>query len=748
MAKKHDFKIYCFKYAREETSVAEALYDTTFSMTQSHKFHELLLGLHRAKAKPFSLEVYQENQTISFLFGAEGHTADCLVGYLYLNHPTGNIEEVVDPMDTIAEDAVIGVADVTYTNWDIYPSKNYKATLCGAMDPVLRSISEVAPHLKVLTQLVIEPLPSTVSMHAYLWAVRMFDRAIHILRPKYWFRDKKTREEQLEKIREKAKGKWIRVACRILIADETEEGKRNPKKAQAGIKAACETVLTGYSMQNHVDWNQYDIHRIRYGREAAVPVKERQLSRFFRPIMRMYTFEIPGMWQLPGIGNLNVRMVLARKMSPPRNLPSDFKSKEISMFGETLYRGHHIPFGIRREDRQRHMFILGKSGTGKSGLLQLLIQKDIEHGHGVGVIDPDGSLIDEILKIVPEERVGDVIVYDPNDIDYPASLNPFELVNEESRMRVATGLLEMFRIRFADQWNDRIEHLLLYTILALLSTHWTTVLSIRRMMVDQEYRSTVIPNIKDRAVKEYWEFDFPHWQEAFDESAIQPLQRMIGDFVSSEMIKNSLGQPFNKFDFRQIMDSRKILLMKISNRLLGDDNASLLGAMVMTRIYYAAMSRADMRFEDRSDFYLYVDQFDEFATASFEEVLSESRKYRLNLTLSTQNLNLLPPGVRSTIFGNVGNLISFRTSNEDSEVLAKELSPRVWASDLVNLPPREFYVKMMVGAKSQEIFSGRTVDIVHGEKQYVEECLEHSRNHYCISREQALQIVSTWGAHG
>ena len=196
------------------------------------------------------------------------------------------------------------------------------------------------------------------------------------------------------------------------------------------------------------------------------------------------------------------------------------------------------------------------------------------------------------------------------------------------------------------------------------------------------------------------------------------------------------------------MDSRKILLMKISNRLLGDDNASLLGAMVMTRIYYAAMSRADMRFEDRPDFYLYVDQFDEFATASFEEVLSESRKYRLNLTLSTANLNLLPQGVRGTIFGNVGNLVAFRTSTEDSEVLAKELAPRVWPTDLTNLPPREFYIKMMVGAKSQEVFSGRTVDIAYPKVSHIDECIEHSRNQYCISREQALEIISTWGQHG
>ncbi|MCI5064526.1 type IV secretion system DNA-binding domain-containing protein [bacterium] len=746
--RKHNFQIYCFRYPREDSTVADALYETTFAMTQSHKFHELLIGWHQAKEKAFSLEVFQHNQTMSFLFGADGATADTMSGMVYQNHPTAYVEQITDPVDEIAEDALVGVGNISYARGDIYPSNDYKVTLCGAMDPVLRSMAEVPPYLKVLAQIVVLPLPTTVSLHSYLWWCRSFDSAIHFLRPKYWFRDKETREKQLEVIKEKAVGKWIRVNLRILVADEREEARENPKQAKAEIRKAFQTVLTGYSMQNHVDMNQYVLHSEQFGASALQAAKERQLGWHFRPCMRMYTKEIPGMYQHPGVGNLSVRMILARRMSPPRVIPSDGDGGEVSLFGKTVFRGHSMPFGIRREDRQRHLFMLGQSGVGKSGLMRLLIRRDLEDGHGVGVIDPDGALVDEILQCIPEHRVEDVVLYDPNDIDYPASLNPFELVNEESRMRVATGLLEMFRIRFTDQWNDRIEHLLLYTILALLSTQWTTVLSIKRMLIDEEYRKNVIPNVKDRTVKEFWEFDFPLWQLSYDEIAIQPLQRMIGDFVAAEMIRNSLGQPFNKFDFREMMDSRKILLMKISNRLLGDDNASLLGSMVMTRIYYAAMSRADIPYEDRADFYLYVDAFNEFATASFEEILSESRKYRLNLTLSTQSLSLLPPAVRGTLFGNVGNLISFRTNNEDSEVMAKELAPRIWASDLVNLPPREFYIKMMVGAKSQEIFSGRTFDVVPPTESFVEQCIESSRSQYCITREQAIELISTWGQHG
>ncbi|MGA1191080.1 MAG: helicase HerA domain-containing protein [Bdellovibrionota bacterium] len=746
--KKQDFNIYCFRFSHEESSVAEALYDTTWSMTQSHRFHELLLGWHSAKIHPFSLELYQENQSISFLFGAKGATADAMAGMMYLNHPTADIIQVQDPLANISPEALIAVGDISYLRPDIYPSNNYKVTICGAMDPVLRAMAEQPPHYKIMTQLVLAPIPATVPFHFYMWMCRRMDRFVHLARPKFWFRDKETREKQLEMIYDKAIGKWLAANLRILVVDERPESLQRRSSAEQDLATHVKNIATGYAMQNHGDWNLYALHRIRFGQKALIPAIERHLTRGKRPAMRMYTREVPGMWQLPSVGNLNFRMIQARHASPPRNLPIDVANPGISKVGTTIYRSASMPFGLRREDRQRHLFILGKNGTGKSSLLQLLIEEDLRNGKGVGVLDPEGGLIDRILDTIPEERVKDVILYDPSDVDYPASLNPFEIVQEESRMRVATGLLEMFRVRFEDQWNDRIEHLFLYTTLALLSTQWTTVLSIKRMLSDPRYRESVIPNIRDRAVREFWAYEFSQWEEQWHQQAIEPVERMIGDFVSAEVIRNSLGQPFNKFNFRQFMDSQKILLMKISNELLGDDNASLLGAMVMTRIYYAAMSRADTPYEMRPDFYLYVDDFNEFATASFEEILSESRKYRLNLNLTAESLGSLPVGVRDTIFGNVGNVIAFRVGNEDAGAVARELAPRIWESDLINLPPREFYMKMMVGDRCQEVFSAQTEDIIAPTRSFQEECRRHSRAQYCVQRGQAHEIIEGWSHHG
>ena len=746
--KKNDFDIYCYRFPREETSLADMLYMIEWSITQSNNFHELLLCWHAAKVSPFSLELYQENQTISFLFGAKGATAKAMAGMMYMNHPTADIIQVRDPLLSIAPEAVIAVGDISYLRWDIYPTDNYKSALCGAMDPVLRALAEQPAHYKIMTQLVLAPIPATIPFHLYMWMCRRSERLMHTFRPKFWFRDKETRVKQLEMIRDKAVGKWLAANLRVLVVDERPESLSRRSVAEQELAASIKNIAAGYAMQNQADWNLYALNRIRYGQKAFVPMVERHLTRGKRPAMRMYTREVPGMWQLPGVGNLNFQMIQARYASPPRDLPINILSPDVSKVGRTLYRSSSMPFGIRREDRQRHLFALGKNGTGKSSLFQLLIEEDIRNGNGVGVLDPEGELVDRILDIIPEDRVEDVVLYDPSDLDYPASLNPFEIVQEESRMRVATGLLEMFRVRFEDRWNDRIEHLFLYTTLALLSTQWTTVLSIKRMITDATYRASVIPNIRDLSVREFWVTEFTQWQEQWHQEAIEPVERMIGDFVSAEIIRNSLGQPFNKFNFRQIMDSQKILLMKISNKLLGDDNASLLGAMVMTRIYYAAMSRADTPYEMRPDFYLYVDDFNEFATASFEEILSESRKYRLNLNLTAQSLGVLPPGVRRTIFGNVGNFIAFQVATEDAAAVAKELAPRVWESDLVNLPPREFYMKMMVGERCQEVFSAQTDETVTPTTSFQEECRRYSRSQYCVQRGQAHEIIEGWSQHG
>jgi len=740
-------KTYRAYLPRRATSTHEALYESSWRLTWSRKGYELLQNFHAASFSPFSLELFAHNQTISIGFAASGASADSLGALLHTTYPEAQIKEIPDPLDSISEDAIIGVGNITYTTGDHYPSEDFVPIQCDPMKPILHAIGQVPAEYKILTQISLKVLKTSVRLHAYLWLLRMKDRILHIFRIKYWFKSKEIRKLQIEKMIEKTTYKWFRCNLRIAVAVENVSPGQSDKMIKKDIRKNIEQIFTGFALQNHPDLNAYKVDSVSFSKREFEKLRSRHVG-FFRPTIRNTDKELAGWWHMPTIEGPNLSQVLARDLSPPELLLDDENDPGISMVGETVFRGQNMKFGIHREDRNRHLFLVGTAGAGKSRLIQLLMQNDIEQGYGCGLVDPNGDLVDDILKIIPPSRIKDVIIFDPADVEFPASLNPFELVDDKTRMRVGYGLLEMFHQQFKEKWTDRLEHLLLNAILALLSTQWTTILSMKRLLTDAEYRASVVPAIADEVVKEFWENEYPMWIEAHQETVIAPLVRMINDFIGSEMLRNCLGQPFNKFEFRDIIDSNKILLVKVSKRLLGDDSALLLGSMILTRIYQAAMSRVDVDFEQRPDFYLYVDQFEEFATSSFEEILSESRKYRLNLTVTAQNLNLLPSPVKNTIFGNIGSIVSFRTSAEDAPALVREFQNLVTANDLTNLPPRYFYIRTPVQSVTQKPFSARTIDLSYPEEEYVERCIEHSRENYSLPREHALELIQTWGKVG
>ena len=377
-------------------------------------------------------------------------------------------------------------------------------------------------------------------------------------------------------------------------------------------------------------------------------------------------------------------------------------------------------------------------------MIQLLVRTDLLQGHGVGVLDPHGDLVDEILEMVPKERINDVVIFDPSDLEYPPSFNPLEQVPEELKMRVTIGFIEIFKKLFGSNWSPRLEHVLRYTTLALLDSPDTTVLSILKMLTDKNYRQLIVRNIQDNVVKNFWVNEFAAWSEKFDNEAITPLLNKVGQFVATNMIRNIVGQPINRFDFRKIMDERKILLMKISKGILGEENASLLGAIAITKIYQAAMSRADIAERDRVDFYFYVDEFHNFATDTFDEILSESRKYRLNLTLANQFLGQLDERIRRTVFGNVGSLVSFRVGGEDAIIMANEFAPRFSERDIINLGVRDFCLKMSIDGEIHDAFSGRTLQMTSPEEHFREQCLAYSREQYARPLKEVQETLKKW----
>ncbi len=579
-------------------------------------------------------------------------------------------------------------------------------------------------------QIVIKPKRDSGLHHLILNFRKKFDTIRQIFRFKYWFK-REAAKAFSKKIAEKTGDRLFRTCIRVgsLVTGD----KVDPRLK---LQAVCNSMSTF----NTLDLNQFKIGRFRSLVELP-SFQERTLAHEFL----LSTKELATIFHLPQEDEVpNLIHVLSRRQAPPTNLPTDRKDREICFFGVTNFRGIRVPFGVRRHDRRRHLYVVGKSGSGKSKLLELLIHNDIHGGHGVGVLDPHGDLVENILHVIPKERIKDVVIFDPSDLLFPPAFNPLEEVPEELKMRVTIGFIEIFKKLFGTNWSPRLEHVLRYTTLALLDSPGTTVLSILKMLTDKNYRQSIVRNIRDNVVKNFWVNEFASWSEKFDNEAITPLLNKVGQFVATNMIRNIVGQPQNLINFREIMDNRKILLMKVSKGILGEENASLLGAIVVTKMYQAAMSRADIAENKRVDYYFYVDEFHNFTTDTFDEILSEARKYRLNLTIANQFLGQLDEKIRQTVFGNVGSLISFRVGGEDADILASEFNPRFAQRDLINLGVREFCLKMSINGEVHEAFSGTTLTMNIPEQAYEKECIDHSRKNYARPLAEVTEVLQKW----
>ena len=385
-------------------------------------------------------------------------------------------------------------------------------------------------------------------------------------------------------------------------------------------------------------------------------------------------------------------------------VPSD-----ITVLGQTNFRGQSRPFGIYEDDRRRHIYIIGKTGVGKSTLLENLVAQDIVTGKGVCLIDPHGDAVENLLDAVPPSRINDVVYFDPSDVDYPVAFNVLEAFDPQYKYLIASGLVSSLKKIWADSWGPRLEYILRNTILALLDYPSSTILGILRMLADKNYRKKVVERIQDPVVKAFWTNEFAQYNERFRSEAISPIQNKVGQLLSSAIIRNIMAQSKSTIDMKDIMDNGKILLINVSKGKVGEDNSALLGAMLINRIQLAAMDRASMPEEERRDFYLYVDEFQNFATESFADILSEARKYRLNLTVAHQYIAQMEEPVRDAVFGNVGTTVSFRVGAADAEYLEKEFAPVFYQTDLVNLDKYQAYIKLMINGISSKPFSMGTL---------------------------------------
>lgn len=384
-------------------------------------------------------------------------------------------------------------------------------------------------------------------------------------------------------------------------------------------------------------------------------------------------------------------------------------SSDLILFAETNFRNQRRRFGIKRDDRRRHMYLIGKTGMGKSTVIENMIVQDIINGEGVALVDPHGDLAEKIINYVPSNRVNDVIYFNPADVGFPISFNVMEAVSQEHKHLVASGLVGVFKKLWADSWGPRLEYILRNAILALLDYPGSTLLGVNRMFVDKSYRTKVVAKIQDPVVKAFWVDEYAKYTQQFATEAVASIQNKIGQFLSTALIRNIVGQVKSTINIRDIMDGKKILIMNLSKGRIGEDASALLGAMMITKIQLAAMSRIDMPETQRNDFYLYVDEFQNFATESFANILSEARKYRLDLILAHQYIEQLNEVVSAAVFGNVGTIMCFRVGAADAEFLVKEFTPHFEEDDLVNLAKYEIYMKLMIDGVASNPFSAHTL---------------------------------------
>jgi hypothetical protein len=468
--------------------------------------------------------------------------------------------------------------------------------------------------------------------------------------------------------------------------------------------------------------------------------------------------ELATLWHIPNalVKTPNIDWVISKKLEPPVNLPipgvTDAEGS-LTVLGEAVFHGRRETFGIRPDDRRRHIYIIGKTGMGKSTLLENMIFSDVVSGKGSGVIDPHGDLIEAILRFVPKDRTNDIVLFDPADRDYPISFNMLECPNPWERPLVASGLMSVFTKLWPEAFSGRMEHILRNTLLALLECEGSSMLGILRMFGDDGYRVKVVEKVKDPVVRAFWETEYTAWSDKYRTEAVAAIQNKIGQLVTTPLIRNIVGQVQSTLDVRHAMDTGKIILVNLSKGKLGEDTSAFLGSMLVTKFQIDAMSRADIPEAERKDFYLYVDEFQNFATPSFATILSEARKYRLALTMANQYVAQLTFGdgntqLRDAVFGNVGSLVSFQVGSDDAEELSLQFEEAVTAKDILSLPKYHAYMRLMIDGVPSKPFSVSTLPppTMQQDDGRVDTIRKLSRERYAEKREVVEEKIGKWAA--
>ncbi len=710
------------------------------------------LKLSSTLQEHISLEVVAIGQRIRFYIWTPRHLQAFVEGQIYAQYPTVQIfEQPKDYADRALNQSVLHTVELTLTDTETLPIKtfpSFEVDPLAAITATLAKLDQTDEEMWI--QIIARPIADdwhkigsrTIAKirggqglftglggATLNWTGQVLTALIKApeaateakKEPELSERDKK----RIAAIEEKTTKLGYRVKIRLLYAGHD----------QATARLRMQALVGAFKQFNTTNLNGFEVKNASYNRERLA---EYQARFFIDQGFILNIEELASLFHLPhtSVETPNILWATTKTAEPPPNIPVTIAGQEeqISLFGVTNFRGDNTIFGLDRNDRSRHVYILGQTGTGKSGALQLLTLSDVYYNQGFAVIDPHGDYAKDILSFIPERRLKDVVYFNPADTNHPIGFNPIEIIDPTLKGHISSEMVGVLKRLFAESWGPRLEYILRYTLLALLDYPDSTLLDVTRMLTDKWFRLEVVKHIDDPVVKNFWVTEFASWNDKFATEAVAPILNKVGAFVANPMIRNIIGQPKSTFNLRQIMDEGKILIVNLSRGLMGEDNAGILGAMMVTKIQLAAMSRADVPEAERRPFYLYVDEFQNFATDSFAVILSEARKYALNLTVANQYISQMEEAVRSAVFGNVGTIVSFRVSPDDAPFLQKYFEPQFEATDLIQQHSRYFVITMMINGEKAPAFSAKTLDLPSPPDDHTADIVEQSRERYARSR--------------
>ncbi len=767
-------------------AVAEHMFSALHGIFQKHSFLEKLTGKPQTS---FSFEVTTVEGRISFFARIPERYAKLLEAQIYANYPDTEISIVSDYFSH-ENQKTVAWADLHLINSDLWPIKRYSQfednisrMLHDPMAGLTLPISQIPHGAMAGIQIACRPNDSASFRHRAIKLLKIIEnRSFRSPAAQGRYEKRFLKKGILSSLlilkhrlfRRFATGIGQNSSTYTEDDREIEMSRRHERENEftaAGDKVsrlAFETAIRIFYMSPEVDeqkaedkireiagaFQQFHIPQLNGFQLSTLKKNGLLLKKRIQNVrilkqMILNTEELATVFHLPNktVSTPRIDWVTYRKLEPPYNLPMD-PEKDLTLLGISNFRGGVGNFGIRPDDRRRHVYVVGKTGMGKSTLLENMIASDFAADKGIAVIDPHGDLVEAVLKFVPKSRTNDVILFDPADREYPVSFNVLECPNPEYRHLVASGVISVFKKIFAESWGPRLEHILRNTILALIEAGGNTLLGVMRILADNEFREETLKNVHDPLVLSFWRDEFGKWSPKQVAEAISPIQNKVGQFLSSSIVRNILGQPKSTLDLRFSMDKGKIILVNLSKGKIGEDTSALLGAFLITKFQLDVMSRADIPEAERRDFYLYVDEFQNFATDSFATILSEARKYRLSLTVANQYLSQMQEEVCDAIFGNVGTMITFQVGFEDAKMFSDQFGgeEKIMPADIAALPKYQAYIRLMIDGLVSPVFSAATLPppAYEVDEERVKVIRNVSRERYGKARSVVEAKISKW----